>query len=218
MVTSDGCSNSIQRKPEFILYLKEVSLIFLKAVLQITLAVSSRILTIFWRLHHISLPSLEEGADFAKVEIVSTRSPSLFVFFVTKIPSWPLATSSKVTQYVKELNHRTTKWTYATGRAGKEDGKPCVTSVTIILFEITLRQSSLSFKQMFLQRPENINFKWGYHDITRRLSAPALPTIQRGLCGGGRHSPTRIGPRRVSSEKRFRHIYFMEDNWIASHV
>ena len=82
--------------PEFILYLKEASLIFLKAVLQNTLAVSSRILTIFWRLHHISLPSLEEGADFAKAEIVSTRSPSLFVFFVTKIPSSLLATASKV--------------------------------------------------------------------------------------------------------------------------
>lgn len=95
--------------PEFILYLKEASLIFLKTVLQNTLAVSSRILTIFWRLHHISLPSLEEEADFAKAEIVSTRSPSLFVFFVTKIPSWLLATASKVTQYVKELNHRTTK-------------------------------------------------------------------------------------------------------------
>ena len=32
----------------------------------------------------------------------------------------------------------------------KEDGKPCVTSVTIILFEIAFRQSLLSFKQMFL--------------------------------------------------------------------
>ena len=28
----------------------------------------------------------------------------------------------------------------------KEDGKPCVTSVTIILFETTFRQTSLSFK------------------------------------------------------------------------
>ena len=37
-----------------------------------------------------------------------------------------------------------------TGRKRKEDGKPCVTSETIILFEITLRQTSLSFKQMFL--------------------------------------------------------------------
>ena len=32
----------------------------------------------------------------------------------------------------------------------KEDGKPCVTSVTIILFEITFRKNSLSFKQIFL--------------------------------------------------------------------
>ena len=33
---------------------------------------------------------------------------------------------------------------------GKEDGKPCVTNVAIIFFEITLCQTSLSFKQMFL--------------------------------------------------------------------
>ena len=37
-----------------------------------------------------------------------------------------------------------------TGLLRKEDGKPCVTSVTIILFEIAFRQSLLSFKQMFL--------------------------------------------------------------------
>ena len=35
-------------------------------------------------------------------------------------------------------------------RERKEDGKPCVTSVTIILFEITFCQTSLSFKQIFL--------------------------------------------------------------------
>ena len=34
----------------------------------------------------------------------------------------------------------------------EEDGKPCMTSVTIIFFEITFRQSSLSFKQILLQR------------------------------------------------------------------
>ena len=38
---------------------------------------------------------------------------------------------------------------YATGRERKEDGKPCVTSVTIILFEATFRQTSLSFKRNF---------------------------------------------------------------------
>ena len=32
----------------------------------------------------------------------------------------------------------------------KEDGKTCVTSVTIILLETTFRQTSLSFKQIFL--------------------------------------------------------------------
>ena len=37
------------------------------------------------------------------------------------------------------------QWTCATGRERKEDGKPCVTRVTIILFEITFRQTSLSF-------------------------------------------------------------------------
>ena len=39
--------------------------------------------------------------------------------------------------------------TYATGRERKEDGKPRVTNVTIILLEITFRQTSLSFKQIF---------------------------------------------------------------------
>ena len=48
--------------------------------------------------------------------------------------------------------------TYATGREGIEDGNPCVTSVTIISFEIiTFRQTSFSIKLIFLSRPENIN-------------------------------------------------------------
>ena len=38
---------------------------------------------------------------------------------------------------------------YATGRERKEDGKPCITSVIIILFETTFRQTSLSFKRIF---------------------------------------------------------------------
>ena len=37
-----------------------------------------------------------------------------------------------------------------TGRERKEDDKACVTSVTIILFEITFRQTSLPFEQIFL--------------------------------------------------------------------
>ena len=41
-----------------------------------------------------------------------------------------------------------------------EEGKPCVPSVTIILFEINFCQTSLSFKQIFFKRPENINVKW----------------------------------------------------------
>ena len=35
-------------------------------------------------------------------------------------------------------------------RMGEEDGKPCVTSVKIILFEKNLTQTSTSFKQIFL--------------------------------------------------------------------
>ena len=35
-------------------------------------------------------------------------------------------------------------------RTGEEDGKPCVTSVKIILFEKNLTQTSTSFKQIFL--------------------------------------------------------------------
>ena len=43
----------------------------------------------------------------------------------------------------------------------KEDGKPCVTRVTTVLFEEKkLLQTSSSFKQIFFcKRPENINVK-----------------------------------------------------------
>ena len=41
---------------------------------------------------------------------------------------------------------------YATGRERKEDDKPCETSVTKILFENNFRQTSPSFKQMFLKK------------------------------------------------------------------
>ena len=74
---------------------------------------------------------------------------------------------------VKMCNLPDHKWTYATGRERKEDGKPCVTSVTI-LFEKTLRQTSLSFKQMFLQRPENINVKWGSRHNTQVIALSRL--------------------------------------------
>ena len=40
--------------------------------------------------------------------------------------------------------------TYATGQEREEDSKPCVTRVTIIFFQITFRQTSLSFKKIFL--------------------------------------------------------------------
>ena len=36
------------------------------------------------------------------------------------------------------------------GRERKDDGKPCVTSVTIVLLEKTFRETSHSQKQIFL--------------------------------------------------------------------
>ena len=64
-----------------------------------------------------------------------------------------------------QLNHN--KYTLllpssATRRGIKEDGKPCVTRVTTVLFEEKkLLQTSSSFKQIFFcKRPENINVKW----------------------------------------------------------
>ena len=41
-------------------------------------------------------------------------------------------------------------WTYATEQEIKQDSKPCVTSMTIILFEEILPQTSSFFKQIFL--------------------------------------------------------------------
>ena len=49
----------------------------------------------------------------------------------------------------------------------------------IILLEITLRQTSLSFKQMFLQRPENINVKWGSRHNTLCNSSVTFVTHKR---------------------------------------
>ena len=46
-----------------------------------------------------------------------------------------------------------------TAREIKEEGKPCVTSVTIILLETTFQQISLSFKQILCKGPENISVK-----------------------------------------------------------
>ena len=58
---------------------------------------------------------------------------------------------------------------YATGRERKEDGKPCVTSVTIILFEITFRQTLLSnvLSRSFCKRPENTDVS-EVHNKTRK--------------------------------------------------
>ena len=48
--------------------------------------------------------------------------------------------------------------TYTTGRKRKEDSKPCVTSVIIILFEITFCQAiNLPLNKSFCKRPENFN-------------------------------------------------------------
>ena len=50
----------------------------------------------------------------------------------------------------RELTQQERDHSLLTGLKREEHGKPCVTSVTIILFEITFRQTSLSFKQIFL--------------------------------------------------------------------
>ena len=52
------------------------------------------------------------------------------------------------------------QWTYATGRERKEDGKPCVASVTIILFEQKFLQTSLSLKQIYLLKTRKHIVKW----------------------------------------------------------
>ena len=55
-------------------------------------------------------------------------------------------------------------WAYATGLERKEDGKPCVISVTMILSEKLFRRSSPYFKQVFFcKRPENITPSKDYH-------------------------------------------------------
>ena len=63
---------------------------------------------------------------------------------------------------------------YATGRGRKEDVRPCVTSVTLILFEITSRQTSLSFKQTFSQRSENLNVHWRSRQNTQVIALSRL--------------------------------------------
>ena len=53
---------------------------------------------------------------------------------------------------------------------GKKTANLVWPSVTAILFEMILRQTSLSFKQMCLQRPEkteNINVEWGSRHTTQ---------------------------------------------------
>ena len=52
-----------------------------------------------------------------------------------------------------------------------------MTSVTAILFEMILRQTSLSYKQMCLQRPEkteNINVEWGSRHTTQVIALSRL--------------------------------------------
>ena len=57
---------------------------------------------------------------------------------------------------------------YATGKERKEDGKPCVTSVTIILFEITLRHFPLN--RCFCKDQKTLMLSED-HDITAQLIA-----------------------------------------------
>jgi len=45
-------------------------------------------------------------------------------------------------------------WAYETGLERKEDGKPCVISVTMILLEKLFRRSSPSFKQVFFVKDQ----------------------------------------------------------------
>ena len=48
----------------------------------------------------------------------------------------------------------------ATGRQSEEDGKPCVTGVTIILFEVHFAKLHFSLNRSCCKGPENINIKW----------------------------------------------------------
>ena len=47
----------------------------------------------------------------------------------------------------------------ATGRQSEEDGKPCVTGVTIILFEVDFAKLHFSLNRSCCKGPENINIK-----------------------------------------------------------
>ena len=103
---------------------------------------------------------------------------------------WPV--TGHIAKAFKSTCSPDSELTQQDGREGKEGGKPCVTSVTIILFVIISRQTLLSFKQMFLQRPENINFKWGSRYNTKALPQPSLryreaSAEERDTPGGGGH-------------------------------
>ena len=75
---------------------------------------------------------------------------------------------SESTETMRFVPKRFFTQTYATRRGKKEDGKPCVTSVTIILFEITLRQTSLSFETDVFCKDQKTLMLSEDHDITRK--------------------------------------------------
>ena len=58
---------------------------------------------------------------------------------------------------------------YATGWERKEDGKLCVTSVTIILFQ-------KRFRRTFLNRSENINLSEDHHKKSKNLTCHVCHT------------------------------------------
>ena len=60
---------------------------------------------------------------------------------------------------------------YATGWERKEDGKPCVTSVTIILFEKRFAEL-----HPFLNRSENINLSEDHHKRSKNLACHVCHT------------------------------------------
>ena len=67
------------------------------------------------------------------------------------------------------------QWTYATGRVTKDDGKSCVTSVKIILLEKSFRQTSHSFKQIFLKNSfkQQCELNWKSEFPTKHAIGPS---------------------------------------------
>ena len=62
------------------------------------------------------------------------------------------------------------------GRKNKEDGKPCVTSVTIIMFEIIIHQTSPSFSLFFFVKDQNIPMRFNKNQVANVTSQCDLTT------------------------------------------